>query len=93
MKVNNNYILREIAGEYILVSLGTSASSFNGLITLNEIGGKIFKLLSQERTVEELVMLITAEYEIDSETAEADINEYVQQLRQIGALTESGEIS
>lgn len=89
MKVNNNFVLREIADEYILIPLGDSASGFSGIVTLNETGGTIFKLLSVERTLEELVALITAEYDIDVKTAQNDIDEYVEKLRQIGALVES----
>ena len=42
MKVSNEFILREVAGEYILVPVGAAAVKFNGLITLNEIGAFIF---------------------------------------------------
>lgn len=33
---NEDYILREIAGETILVPTGASADHFNGMLTLNE---------------------------------------------------------
>ena len=35
MKVSKDFILREIAGEYILVPTGISATKINGLITMN----------------------------------------------------------
>lgn len=91
MKASNEFILREIAGEYILVPVGTAAVQFNGLITLNETARTIFLALAQERTVEELTDAVIAEYEVNRETARADVEEFLQQLRQVGALVENGQ--
>lgn len=90
MKVSHEFILREIAGEYLLVPVGRAAAQFNGLITMNETARTIFLALSEERTVEELTALVTAEYEVDADTARADVEEFVDQLRQVGALVERG---
>lgn len=90
MKVSHEFILREIAGEYLLVPVGRAAAQFNGLITMNETARTIFLALNEERTVEELTALVTAEYEVDADTARADVEEFVDQLRQVGALVERG---
>ena len=42
MKRNTNFILREIAGENILVATGKAAQVFNGMITLNEVASFIW---------------------------------------------------
>lgn len=88
MKVSNEFILREIAGEFMLVPVGNAAARFNGLIALNEIGSFIFTALQMEQTEASLVEKITEEYDIDRETASQDLREYLQQLRDIGALIE-----
>lgn len=90
MKVSSDFVLREIAGEFILVPVGSAAARFNGLITLNETARTIFLALAQERTVEELTDAVTAEYEVDRETARADVEEFLEQLRQVDALVETG---
>ena len=89
MKVSKEFILREIAGEYILVPTGASAAKIDGLITLNELGCFIFKALQEEKTEEQLVDAITAEYTVDRKTAQADAQEFLQQLREIGGLEEA----
>ena len=38
MKISENYIMREIAGEYIVVPTGRAAMDFKGLISLNDVG-------------------------------------------------------
>lgn len=88
MKVSKEFIMREIAGEYILVPVGSAVANFNGLISLNEVGKYVVELLSQERSVPELVDQITEEYDVSSETAMTDVEAFLQQLREIGALVE-----
>ena len=88
MKVSKDFIMREIAGEFILVPVGSAAANFNGLISLNEVGKYVVALLSQEKNVPELVDQITEEYDVSPETALTDVDAFLQQLREIGALVE-----
>lgn len=88
MKVSKDFILREIAGEIMLVPVGAAAAKFNGLITMNEVGKFIFEALGQERDIDTLADMICAEYEIDKDTAAGDAAEFLQQLREVGALVE-----
>lgn len=82
MKISKDFILREIAGEYILVPVGKTALSFNGLITINEVGELIWSMLQEEKSVTEIVNTILDEYEIDEDTALADVNEFIGLLKQ-----------
>ena len=88
MKVSKDLIMREIAGEHILVPVGAAAAKFNGLITMNEVGRFIFDQLAEDRTLPELAERVTAEYDVDYDTALRDAEEFVQQLRDVGALEE-----
>lgn len=88
MKVSKDFILREIAGEYILVPTGISATKINGLITMNELGCFIFKTLQENHTMEELVSAIVSEYDVDRATAQADAQEFLAQLKEIGGVEE-----
>ena len=88
MKVSDEFILREIAGEYMLVPVGSAAASFNGLITMNEVGNFIFNALHTEQTEAALLEQITAEYDVPADTAENDLREFLDQLRQVNALVE-----
>lgn len=88
MRVSKDFIMREIAGEFILVPTGAAAAKFNGLITMNEVGKFIFQTLAEEHTAQEVAAHITEEYSVDAGTALADLEEFLQQLRQIGALVE-----
>ena len=89
MRVSKDFILREIAGEFMLVPVGKAATNFNGLITMNEIGDFLFRALEQEQSEKELVEKILQEYDVDRDTAQKDLQEFLQQLRELGALIEN----
>lgn len=86
MKAASDVILRKVAGEYVLVPTGKTASKLYGLMTLNESGVLLWHMLQQECTEEELVGQLTAEYAIDSETAASDVRRFLARLREVGVL-------
>lgn len=88
MKVSKDFIMREIAGECILIPVGAAAADLNRLISLNEVGKYVVELLSQEHSISELVNQITEEYDISPETALKDVEAFLKQLQEIGALVE-----
>lgn len=88
MHASKDYILREIAGETILIPSGAAAQKFNGLVTLNELGSFIWSTLSEDMTLDALTARITDTYEIDAATAQADAEEFLAELRKVGALEE-----
>lgn len=90
MKAAQGFILREIAGDIILIPSGAAAQKFNGLITINELGAFIWDALQSETTLDAIVEKITEAYEVDAETARADAVEFLDELRKVGGLEDSG---
>lgn len=82
MKINKEFILREIAGEYILVPIGDTPLSFNGLITVNDVGAFIWNNIEKSSSEEELLNLILDEYEVDKASAKEDLDEFLGKLRE-----------
>lgn len=82
MKLKSTIILRKIAGETILVPVGEDAVRVNGLITVNEVGALICEQLKEERTVEALVAAVTAQFDVDAQTARADITSFIHTLEE-----------
>ena len=80
MKIKDGFILRQVAGSYLVISAGGDSVDFNGMITVNETGAFLWEKLTAGATKEELVDAMLAEYEIDAETAEADIAEFIKLL-------------
>ena len=88
MKRNTNFILREIAGENILVATGEAAQIFNGMITLNDVASFIWKNIDECKTVDKLIASILDEFDIDDETARRDIESFTAELIRIGMVIE-----
>jgi hypothetical protein len=86
MQIKKEFVLREIAGEYVIIPTGTTALEFNGLITVNEVGVFLWKLLQEEVTLEELVSKVTEEYEVEEAVAKEDILEFLDNLIKGGIL-------
>ena len=80
MKITKEFVLRDIAGEHILIPIGATALELNGLITVNEVGVTIWKLLQNEVTFDEIVAAVLEEYEVEEDTARADVREFLDTL-------------
>ena len=88
MKIDKNFVLREIAGEYIIIPTGRTALEFNGLITVNEVGMELWKMLQEDVTFDDLLNGILEEYDVDENAAREDIQEFLDRLIKGGILTE-----
>ena len=80
MKVKDGYILRKVAGNYIVVAVGAEAIDFNGLITTNETGAFLWEKLSNDMTQAQLTDCLLDEYDVDSDTAAKDVDAFIKKL-------------
>ena len=81
MKIKDGFILRKVADRYIAVAVGKESVNFNAMISVNETGAFLWEKLKNETTEEELLSALTAEYDVDEETAKTDISEFLEKLR------------
>lgn len=87
MRIDKEFVLREIAGDYIIIPTGSTVLEFNGLITVNEVGVTLWKMLQDEVTLDQLVQGVLAEYDVEEEVAREDIQEFLEALVKGGILT------
>lgn len=86
MKIKDGFMLRKVGGQNVVVALGEASRSFNGIIRLNDTGVFLWQQLQQDKTEEQLLAALTAEYDIDAEKARADISDFVNSLRKAALL-------
>lgn len=86
MKIVKEFILREIAGECVLVPTGATSQEFNGMITISDTAKFIWENIEKVDSLEEMIQMVLDTYEIDEETARRDTIAFV------GALVENGFI-
>ena len=80
MKIVKEFILREIAGESVLVPTGDTTQEFNGLITLTDTAKFIWEHIEEADSFKELVTMMLDEYDIDEETAKKDAYQFINEL-------------
>ena len=88
MKASNQFILRTIADEHLLIPVGESAISVKGLIALSESGVLLYKKLMDGCSREDLIAALTAEYEVSEEEAAQDTDAFLNQMRQLNMLVD-----
>ena len=86
MRIKYEFSVRNIAGDYVLVPLGEAAIKLSGMITTNDVGVFIMEQLQKDITKQELLANVLDEFEIEPETAAADIDEFTLQLNKFELL-------
>lgn len=76
MRIKKEFVLREIAGDYVIIPTGKTVLEFNGLITVNEVGVSIWKMLQEEVTFDQIVQNILEEYDVEESVAREDIRKF-----------------
>lgn len=88
MKIKKGFTVRNIAGSDIVVPVDNAEKIFNGMITLNESGAFFWNALLKDTTVDEVVKKVTSEYDVDEERAKADVEKFIEQLRENNLIEE-----
>ena len=85
MKLKNGFVLKEIAGECVVVALD-SALNLDGMITLNETARTIWQALEKGAERDELISLLTSEYDVGEELAAVAVDGFVNKLKELDFL-------
>lgn len=88
MKIGNGFVRRTVGDSHMVVPVGTRTRDIPGVIALSESGSLLWGALEKDATEEGLVEVLLAEYEVDRAQAEADVEEFVAELRSNGILEE-----
>ena len=86
MRINKNFILRQVVDTYVVLPIGKAIVDFNGMVTLNESGAFLWRQLEQGATRETLADALTAEYDVSREDALADIDAFLASLAPVGCI-------
>lgn len=88
MKISDQFILRNVAGDNLLIPSGPSALDVKGLILLSESGMLLYNKIKNGCTKEDLVAALTAEYDVSVQEAARDTDAFLEQMRQLHILLE-----
>ncbi|HZJ78705.1 MAG TPA: PqqD family protein [Clostridia bacterium] len=86
MKIKEGYKLRRVCDSAIVVAVGNAVADFNGLVTLNETGEKLWTILENGASKQQLIDALVQEYSIEPSLAIADTKDFISQLKGAGLI-------
>lgn len=86
---NNNIITRKILDETILVPIRNNVVNLQRIFSLNSVSVFIWQQLDGKRNIEEILNCILKTFEVNRETAEADLYEFISELLKEGVIAEA----
>lgn len=86
MKIKSSFTLRNISGSWVALPLGDAIVDFTGMLTLNETGVMLWRMLEDGCTEEEMANALVKEYEVDYDEALVDVDAFVSKLTKVGCI-------
>ena len=86
MEVSKDVVYRCVAGEHILIPVGKASLGKNGMYILSEVGGLVWKGLSDGKALDQIIAQILDEYDVDEKTAWEDAAALIEQLEKSGLI-------
>ncbi len=86
MRLKQEFAMRNLGEDIILVPIASSTDSFSGIISLNETSAFIWKQIEAGKEEPEIVAALLEEYEVQEEQAKADVTKICSDWRKLGIL-------
>ena len=87
MKIKDGFVLEKVGESYLAIATGALAADFKSLVKLNDTGAFLWKCIEREDlTAEELARRTVESYDISFETALADTERFLGNLKNVGIL-------
>ncbi len=84
--IKGSYVLRQIAGEYLAVPISNEAGDDANIVILNPVSQVIWGKLETGATFDEILDVVTTEFDVSKEDASADIKEFLDGLEEANLL-------
>jgi hypothetical protein len=83
---NENFVFRRIEGETILVPIRGNVADLEFIYRLNPVGALVWEHLDGATDQKTIHALLTREYEVSDQEAEADLRAFIADLQSIAAV-------
>lgn len=85
MKAKTGFNLRNVCGEQVIVAEGRENIDFSNIISMNETSAYLWNAIQgKDFTVDDLVEMLTQEYDVDEQTARKDAQALAKQWLEAG---------
>mgnify|MGYP004627157959 FL=1 len=86
MKIKDGFVLRDVAGQAVVIAVGEASKSFHGMINLNSTGRVIWQGVADGLAEAEIADRLTKEFEVDLDTAKSDVHSMISKMQEAGVM-------
>lgn len=86
MEIKKKVFLRTVSGMDMLIPVGDTVKDYNGIFTLSPTAATAFRAIEKGRDKDGIINAVLDEFDVDRETAEKDVEEFLNMLRQYGII-------
>ncbi len=86
MKAKSGFVLRNVAGEYILMPVGENIANYKGSVILNKVSAFIWEKLEEPVSREDLLAAVLGEFDVEEATAAKDLDDILQRFDELELL-------
>lgn len=84
MKLKKDFEIYHIDTDYMLIPVGEQMASFGGTVILNDVSAFLLEQMKQEdKTRDELLNALLAEYAVDRAVAERDLDATIAKFKEL----------
>jgi len=87
-KRNKHFVFRRIGDETILVPIKSNVGDMGSIYNLNQVAAFVWEQASGENTLLDISKMIAEEFKVSPEQAQADLCDFVNQLKEVHAIVE-----
>jgi hypothetical protein len=88
MKVKQGFVLRDVAGQTMVVATGEASKDFHGMIKLNATAKIIWEGVASGLSPEQIAQKLAEEFDVELDVALSDTQEVIAQMSENGFLEE-----
>ncbi len=85
MKIKDGFVLRDIAGDTVVIATGEISKTFHGMIRLNSTGKEIWEILSSgDLSEDEVIAEMTKRHDAKPEEISEGVIAFISKIRDAG---------
>lgn len=78
---SSSAVVRKTGSDCVLVPVASNIADMNSVFILNETGIFIWEHIDGKRSVDEIIVALTDEYDIDTATARSDTMAFIENIK------------
>lgn len=84
MRIKEGFVIREVAGQIMVIVTGEASKDFHGMIKLNNTGREIWQGLQEGKSEAEITEHLREKYEVDPGKVAQDVKEFLAKMIEMG---------